>query len=428
MSSPFASVSRLSGASFSSLIPSMGSSSRVGLDWSSSWMTERRSSAATWRIFSDWRSCGARTSDWDWRWRRSWLKPPELIGFEACCASWIRRAGEGGKREGGLGCVDAEKLPHVGPQLLVGGAVAAAVEVDLEVVQDLGRGLVALVTVAPQQPLDDGLKPLVEVRSQRAERGNRHVEDVAPRLGPVDAAEDVLPEEDLRQHDPEREEVGAGVGDRVARLLGREVLVLAGDHLALLVVHEVEGLRYPEVRQLHVALVAHEHVLWADVAVDDVQVVALAVQLLVGVGKAPGDPGDDECGQVDGHLPPKLAVPVEELLDVVAPDILHHHEVLAVHLPQVVGLDDVGVDQVRDEAGLPDEVLLEFRYRRVLAADELHGDRLLELAGPVLVRLVHDAHPALRYRADHLVGDPADDLFVRCHRVEIEAAGQGACK
>ena len=128
---------------------------------------------------------------------------------------------------------------------------------------------------------------------------------------------------------------------------------------------------------------------------DDVEVVAVAVALLVGVGEPARHPGDDEGGQVHGHLAAELAVPLKELLDVVAADELHHHEVLAADLAQVVGLDDVRVDQVRHEPGLADEVLLELGDRGILLADQLHGYGLPELAGPQLVGLVHDPHPAL---------------------------------
>ena len=190
--------------------------------------------------------------------------------FEAAFCLMDRAGVSSRPRLRGVGFADAEKVAQVGPQLLVRRSVAVAVKVQLEVVQDLGRRLVPQVAVALEALLDDGLEPLVDLGPERREARDRHRQDVAARLGAVGVAEDVAPEEDLREDDPQREEVGAGVGDGVARLLGREVLVLARDHLALLVVHEVEGLRYPEVRQLDVALVAHDDVLGADVAVDDV--------------------------------------------------------------------------------------------------------------------------------------------------------------
>src|SRR5580698_6065362 len=97
-------------------------------------MTDRRSSAATCRIFSDCRSCGASTSDCVWRWRRSWLNPPLLIGCEACLASWRRWTGCGTQGNGRLNLADLKEVAQVGAELLVRGPVAVAVKVELEVV------------------------------------------------------------------------------------------------------------------------------------------------------------------------------------------------------------------------------------------------------------------------------------------------------
>ena len=52
---------------------------------------------------------------------------------------------------------------------------------------------------------------------------------------------------------------------------------------------------------------------------------------------------------------------VEKLLEVHAGDELHHHEVLPADLAEVVGLDDVGMDQVGHEAGLADEAARQAR-------------------------------------------------------------------
>lgn len=210
---------------------------------------------------------------------------------------------------------------------------------------------------------------------------------------------------------PRGKEVGAGVGHRVVRLFGREVLVLARDHLAFLVVHQVEGLRDAEVGELHVALVGHQDVLRADVPVDDVQVAAVAVVLLVGVGEAPGDARDDEGGEVDGDLLAQLAVLVDEDLEVHAADKFHHHEILPADLAEMVGLDDVGMDQVRDQPGLADEVLLELLDRREFLADQLDGHDFLEIANAELHRLVDHAHAALRELVQHLVVNLVEEVF-----------------
>ena len=85
----------------------------------------------------------------------------------------------------------------------------------------------------------------------------------------------------------------------------------------------------------------------------------------------------------------------------------------------MVGLDDVGVDEVRDEARLPDEVVLELLDRGVLLADELHRDDLPEVARSQLHGLVHDPHAALRQLAGHLVVQFIEDVLEGCHGGEV---------
>ena len=146
----------------------------------------------------------------------------------------------------------------------------------------------------------------------------------------------------------------------------------------------------------------------------------VSVALLVGVREPARDPRHDEGAEVDRHRAAEEAVPLDELLDVLAADELHHHEVLPADLAEVVRLDDVGVDQVSHEPRLADEVLLELRYGGVLLADQFHGDRLSELPRAVLVGLVDDAHAALRYLADHFVPDLIEDMRDCGHRCSIE--------
>ncbi len=75
----------------------------------------------------------------------------------------------------------------------------------------------------------------------------------------------------------------------------------------------------------------------------------------------------------------------------------------------MVGLDDVGVDEVGDELGLADEIINELLLARVVLADDLDGDAFYEVARAVLFRLVHDAHAALENLADDLVAELALD-------------------
>src|ERR1035437_3852790 len=81
-------------------------------------------------------------------------------------------------------------------------------------------GLVAFFAVALERALDDGLELGIDVGAQRRELGDLHRQDVAARLGAVRRAENVLPEQKLREHDAEGEQIGARIGDRVVGLLG----------------------------------------------------------------------------------------------------------------------------------------------------------------------------------------------------------------
>src|SRR6185312_15117671 len=67
----------------------------------------------------------------------------------------------------------------------------------------------------------------------------------------------------------------------------------------------------------------------------------------------------------------------------------------AVRLAKVVGLDDVRVDQVGHKLGLADEIFDEHLLAGVVGPDDFDGDPLDEIAGAMLLRLIHDAHATL---------------------------------
>ena len=71
----------------------------------------------------------------------------------------------------------------------------------------------------------------------------------------------------------------------------------------------------------------------------------------------------------------------------------------------MVGLDDVGVDQVGHQLGFADEVLDELLLVGVVLADDLDGDALDEVAGAVLLGFVDDAHAAFEDLAHDLVAE-----------------------
>ena len=107
----------------------------------------------------------------------------------------------------------------------------------------------------------------------------------------------------------------------------------------------------------------------------------------------------------------ELAVAFDELLEVDATDKFHDHEVLATDVAEVVGLDDVGVDQIGDEAGFTDEILLKLFEGGVFFANEFHRDDFSEIARAELDRFVNDAHPALCDFTSHLVMEFVEDVL-----------------
>jgi hypothetical protein len=102
-----------------------------------------------------------------------------------------------------------------------------------------------------------------------------------------------------------------------------------------------------------------------------------------------------------------------ELLEVHPADQFHADETNAVVVTEMIGLDDVRVDQVGDELGLADEVLDEHLLAGVIRTDDLDGHALDEVARAVLLRLEHDAHAAFKNFADNFVAEIALDFEQR---------------
>ena len=317
------------------------------------------------------------------------------------------RGGGGGNRgKGGrVGFLRGDERFEVFAELLVGRAITSAVQIDLEIVEEGVGGLVAFLAVAREGFLDDGFQGRVDVAAQRGEARDGLGEDVFAGARGAGVAEDVFAQEQFGEEDAQRKQVGAGVGDGAAGLFRGEVFVFAGDDLAFDVVHEVEGFRDAEVGELHVAFVGDHDVFRADVAVDNSEWAAFGVAFFVGVGEPAGDARDDEGAQIDRDRARLAQVAVEKLLQVHTPHVLHYHEILAVELPEVVRLDDVGVDQIGDESGFADEVFLKLGDGGVLFTDELYGDLLAESTSADLEAFVDDAHAARRDLADEFVGN-----------------------
>ena len=186
---------------------------------------------------------------------------------------------------------------------------------------------------------------------------------------------------------------------------GTHVIGLAGDDFAFVVLQKAAGLGDAEVGQFHVAGEGDHDVFEADIAMDDAEGFAGVIGLGMGVSQAAGDAAGDEDGQFRGQHAVFLRQLLGELFQVHAVDQFHADEVKPARLAQMIGLDDVGVDQVGHQLGLADEILDELLLVGVILADDFHGHAFDEVARAVLLGLVNDAHAALENLADDFVAE-----------------------
>lgn len=212
-----------------------------------------------------------------------------------------------------------------------------------------------------------------------------------------------MAEEHFGEEHATGEDVGTGIRDLQSGLFGGKVVAAPSDNLTFLTIHEVEGLGDAEIGQLHVAGMGKHDVFGADIAMDNPEGFAGGRLLLVGMGEGAGDAGNEEGGEIpwDGGL--EGAVLEKELLKVDAMDIFHDDKILIMSLSEMVGLDDVGVDEIGDKFGLADEVLLKKGLAGIFLADDFQGDPFLERVGAFLKGLVDTPHAALRNWAKEAV-------------------------
>ncbi|CAM4527441.1 hypothetical protein COEX109129_41800 [Corallococcus exiguus] len=234
----------------------------------------------------------------------------------------------------------------------------------------------ALRRVRAQRLEDDAVERLRQVRSQLAQRwnlavSNLHHHDMRRTIHGQPAAQQLI------QHHAGGPDVRARIHVLSARLLWREEEVLALHHAGCRL-EATQQLRLgdAEVDDLDLALVADEHVVRRDVAVDDAQLLAAAVRARVRVVQAPAHLHRDEDRHGDGQRrKPAAHRALEHLVERLAVDELHGEEVLALHLPEVEDLGDVAVGQRGGDARLADEHGDEGLVVRVLRKDLLdeHG-------------------------------------------------------
>ena len=163
-------------------------------------------------------------------------------------------------------------------------------------------------------------------------------------------------------------------------------------------------------------MVRHQHVARRDVAVDQLHGRTVVVGLVVRVRQPAADAAGDEHGDLDRQHAVLLVQMLGELLEIHAADEFHRDEVNSLGFAQVVGLDDVRVNEVGHELGFADKILDELLLVGVALADDFDRHALDEVARPVLFGFVNDPHPALEDLPDDLVAELRVNGEERSHR------------
>ena len=231
-------------------------------------------------------------------------------------------------------------------EILARVELAGGVEERLQVVVQVDRVLVAVL----RSPCASAFSTMRSSSSRdllvvRRRRQDLDVADLLQRREVALADEQPLAGEQLVEHDADREDVAAPVDRQAAHLLGRHVAELAledarpGSCDAL-----PAALAMPKSISLTSPSYADEDVLRRDVAVDEVQLAALRVALVVRVVEPLADLHDDEAGLRDRHRLAALAAQRSKMrAQVLAVDVLERDEVAVVDLAEVEDLGDVRV-------------------------------------------------------------------------------------
>ena len=228
------------------------------------------------------------------------------------------------------------------------------------------------------------------------------------------------------EHDAEGKKIGAAVEFFAAQLLGRHVghgadrgagtgeIEAGGIGEGLRIAAGGAGgagdLRQTEVENLGVAAVGDENVRGLDVAMDD----SLAVRGIEGVGHF------DRQGEqaLELHRPA-----LDQVLQGLAAEALHHDEEMAIVLADFVDGADVGMVQRRSGAGFAAEAFESLGILGSIVGKKLQGDEAAELR---VFRFVNHSHAAAAEQFnDAVVGDGLADHVCRMMVERALACGGG---
>ena len=90
----------------------------------------------------------------------------------------------------------------------------------------------------------------------------------------------------------------------------------------------------------------------------------------------------------------------------------------------MVGLNDVGMNEIGHQAGFTDEVLLEFGNRGVFFADQLDRHTLAEVSGAFLKCFVNEPHAAVGDFSHHFVKNLVTQVLELAHVVSKTAGSE----
>ena len=245
----------------------------------------------------------------------------------------------------------------------------------------------------------DGQRP----RADRVE--HRRATDVGRQSGHRDPGREVVndvglghpvPEAALRQqlpqHDADGEHIGAAVDGLAAEVLGRHVDELALERAGPRAMRGRRRLGDAEVHQLHLAVVGHEHVVRADVAVNDAQRVAGVIGQLVRVVQAGQGVDENAKAQREAELARSHAV--QHGRQRLAVEVLHRDRQVGSLLDHLVGLNHVRMIEADRQPRLVVKHRHEVGIGGEVGPDSLQDDDLADAAAGVHQRQQHFGHAA----------------------------------
>ena len=270
---------------------------------------------------------------------------------------------------------------------LLRGRVQAG-ELRLELIAELTHRLEPVGGVLRHRPLDRHRHARRHVRPALEEVRRRLVDVLERDRDEVLARERHAAGEELVEDDAEGVDVAERVDLLAARLLGRDVLARADDGPRDRHALDVDRARDAEVGHLRLAVLVEQHVLRLHVAVDE--------PAAVGEGERPRHLEGHEDRVA--HREPAGAL--EQLLQVLALDVLEDDVLTALVLATVDDRDDVRMAELGNRACLAAEALDVLLVRRELLVEDLDRDDSVEQ--PVM-RVPHGRHSAASDERQELV-------------------------